>query len=70
MSANAATSLLAQMLTGISYRRVLIPDADDAPDFSLDHIVASGDHAVETVVQVAAGDRYRVTVEWLSEESP
>lgn len=69
MSSNAAASLLGQMLSGIGYTRVLIPDTE-VPDFSLDEITANGEHGVETTVQVSTGDRYRVTVEWLREESP
>lgn len=69
MSSNAAITLLSQMLVGITSTRIVDPSAE-VPDFSLDDIRASGEHGVETTVQLATGDRYRVSVEWLREESP
>lgn len=60
----AATNLLASMLSGIPHT-----GGKDDLTFSLDKI-ESDDSTVHTVVETGSGDRFRVTVEWLSDESP
>lgn len=64
---NAAVPLLARMLFGISNTGQSF-DAD-APDFSANFEVPD-DHTVSTIITLPTGDEYRVTVEWLAEESP
>lgn len=67
MSTYAAVGLLARMLYGVSET---VPNVDpDSPDLAGD-IEVSGDHAVTATVTLPTGDTYRVTVEWLPEESP
>ena len=65
---NAATNVLARCLFGLSASTFNKPDAD-APDFAADFEEA-GEHAVSALVELPSGDRYRLTVAWLGEESP
>ncbi len=67
MSANAATGLLARMLFGIS--QSARPVDPEEPDFGGD-FEATNAYTVAAKITLPAGDTYRVTVEWLAEESP
>lgn len=67
MSSNAAVGLLARMLFGLSQTAARVDGT--APDFGAD-FMPYGDHAVAATITVETGDQYRVTVEWLKEESP
>lgn len=60
----AATNLLAGMLSGIPHT-----GGKDDLTFSLDKIETE-DTLVKTIVETGSGDRFRVSVEWLSDESP
>lgn len=65
----AALSLLSQMLAGIQHPAFV---SDDEPTFSAKSIstVPDAEDAVEVVLITPSGDHYRITVEWLQDESP
>jgi hypothetical protein len=64
----AAAMFLGQLLSGIQHP-AHVPD--DEPTVSAETIApVEGEDAVETVLVLPSGDKFRVTVEWLSEESP
>lgn len=64
---NAAVPLLARMLFGISGTAKGVDVYE--PDFAADFDVPS-EHVVTSTITLPTGDTYRVTVEWLPEESP
>lgn len=67
MSADAALTLLSQMLTGIQHPSFL---SDDEPTFSAQEITSINTDGVRVILISPSGDHYAVTVEWLREESP
>lgn len=66
MSNAAAIDLLAQMLTGIQHPSFL---SEDEPTLSMEAMAQEGDK-VSAILTRPSGDRYRLSVEWLREESP
>lgn len=63
---NAALDLLVQLLTGIPHE-----GGEDEMTFGLDTIDEDFlTHTVSTTVVLPSGDRYKVSVEWLREQSP
>jgi hypothetical protein len=63
---NAGLDLLVQLLTGIPHT-----GGRDDPTLGLDEITEDeATHTVSTTLVLPSGDRYRVSVEWLREQSP
>jgi len=68
---NAAISVLARCFAGLSLASSFEHDRDpEAPDYSADFEPQETDDKIAALVELPSGDRYRITVEWLSEESP
>lgn len=65
---NAAVTVLAAALAGISEANRNVDS--DAPDLAADYFDPIGEHGVAAAIELPAGDRYRITVEWLRDESP
>lgn len=66
---NAAVSLLSRMLFGVTETAPQV-GSEDEMTLGLDSIEPVGEHGVATEIVLATGDKYRVSVEWLREESP
>jgi hypothetical protein len=65
----ASLNLLSQMLVGIQHPSFL---SDDEPTFSAKSIstLPESEDAVEVVLISPSGDHFRITVEWLKDDSP
>lgn len=63
-----AASLLGQMLAGIGMATGGAPL--DVPTLSLEDAEPQGDFGMAATLVLPSGDKYRVTVEWLRDESP
>lgn len=69
----AASGLLARMLTGLSITAppgLANADGDPEPDFGAGEFELLGENGIAVTIHLPSGDQYRVTIDWLKEESP